>query len=111
MWRGPGSDRSERGCLRATGERSSVRMAVSTPASLPERVSFARIPDIREMPSLIQVQVDSYAWFKREGLKELFAELAFSHESSGLSLLTKGLKTSEGNKSESITMESRIDLV
>ncbi|KAG2588470.1 hypothetical protein PVAP13_5NG345700 [Panicum virgatum] len=44
-------------------------------------------------------------------LKELFAELAFSHESSSLSLLTKGLKTSEGNKSESITMESRIDLV
>uniref|UniRef100_K3XDT3 Protein GFS12 n=1 Tax=Setaria italica TaxID=4555 RepID=K3XDT3_SETIT len=44
-------------------------------------------------------------------LKELFAELAFSHESSGLSLLTKVLKTSEGNKSESITMESRIDLV
>ncbi|CAL4963842.1 unnamed protein product [Urochloa decumbens] len=44
-------------------------------------------------------------------LKELFAELAFSHESSGLSLLTKGLKISEGNKSESITMESRVDLV
>ncbi|OEL12775.1 Protein GFS12 [Dichanthelium oligosanthes] len=44
-------------------------------------------------------------------LKELFAELAFSHESSGLSLLTKGLKTYEGNRSESITMESRIDLV
>lgn len=44
-------------------------------------------------------------------LKELFAELAFSQESSGLNLLTKGLRISEGNKSEAITMESRIDLV
>ncbi|KAF8692497.1 hypothetical protein HU200_039595 [Digitaria exilis] len=44
-------------------------------------------------------------------LKELFAELAFSQESSGLNLLAKGLRTYEGNKSEAITMESRIDLV
>lgn len=44
-------------------------------------------------------------------LKELFAELAFSHETSGLSLPRKGLKIFEGNKSEPITMESRTDLV
>lgn len=42
-------------------------------------------------------------------LKELFAELAFSHESSGH--LTKGFKSSDENKSEPIKMESRIDLV
>ena len=51
-------------------------MALSTAVSLPERVSFARIPDIRSMPSLIQVQLDSFAWFKREGLRELFAEIS-----------------------------------
>jgi DNA-directed RNA polymerase subunit beta len=51
-------------------------MALSTAVSLPERVSFARIPDIRPMPSLIQVQIDSFEWFKREGLKELFAEIS-----------------------------------
>src|SRR5215469_750743 len=51
-------------------------MALSTAVSLPERVSFARIPDIRAMPSLIQVQLDSFAWFKREGLRELFAEIS-----------------------------------
>ncbi len=51
-------------------------MALSTAVSLPERVSFARIPDIRPMPSLIQVQLDSYDWFKREGLRELFAEIS-----------------------------------
>jgi DNA-directed RNA polymerase subunit beta len=51
-------------------------MALSTAVSLPERVSFARIPDIRSMPSLIQVQLDSFEWFKREGLRELFAEIS-----------------------------------
>src|SRR5260221_2100121 len=59
-----------------TGERSLSRMALSTAVSLPERVSFARIPDIRPMPSLIQVQLDSFDWFKREGLRELFAEIS-----------------------------------
>jgi len=51
-------------------------MALSTAVSLPERVSFARIPDIRPMPNLIQVQIDSFDWFKREGLRELFAEIS-----------------------------------
>ncbi|HEU5442123.1 MAG TPA: DNA-directed RNA polymerase subunit beta [Ktedonobacterales bacterium] len=52
-------------------------MALSTsPVSLPERVSFARIPDIRAMPNLIQVQLDSFEWFKREGLRDLFAEIS-----------------------------------
>ncbi|KAL6626248.1 hypothetical protein ACP70R_029974 [Stipagrostis hirtigluma subsp. patula] len=44
-------------------------------------------------------------------LKELFAELAFSHESSGLIRPTTGLKIADGNKSEPIKMESRSDLV
>ncbi|KAG8052181.1 hypothetical protein GUJ93_ZPchr0001g32082 [Zizania palustris] len=42
-------------------------------------------------------------------LKELFAELAFFHESSGLSVPTKGIKCFDGN--EPIKMESRFDLV
>ncbi|MDE3229115.1 MAG: DNA-directed RNA polymerase subunit beta, partial [Chloroflexota bacterium] len=51
-------------------------MALSKAVSLPERVSFARIPEIRPMPNLIQVQLDSFEWFKREGLRELFAEIS-----------------------------------
>src|SRR5487761_2006100 len=51
-------------------------MALSKAVSLPERVSFARIPEIRAMPNLIQVQLDSFEWFKREGLRELFAEIS-----------------------------------
>jgi hypothetical protein len=45
----------------------------------PERVSFARIPDIRSMSSLIQVPLDSFAWVKREGLRQLFAESGFTN--------------------------------
>src|SRR5215469_11991710 len=51
-------------------------MALSKAVSIPERVSFARIPDIRPMPSLIQVQLDSFEWFKKEGLRELFQEIS-----------------------------------
>jgi DNA-directed RNA polymerase subunit beta len=52
-------------------------MAVTTTAvSFPQRRSFSRIPDIRPMPNLIQVQIDSFEWFKREGLRELFSEIS-----------------------------------
>ena len=49
-------------------------------------MSFARIPDIRPMPSLIQVQLDSFEWFKREGLKELFAEISPIEDFTGKNL-------------------------
>jgi DNA-directed RNA polymerase subunit beta len=61
-------------------------MALSKAVSLPERVSFARIPDIRPMPSLIQVQLDSFDWFKREGLKDLFAEISPIEDFTGKNL-------------------------
>ena len=61
-------------------------MALSKAVSLPERVSFARIPDIRPMPSLIQVQLDSFGWFKREGLKDLFAEISPIEDFTGKNL-------------------------
>jgi DNA-directed RNA polymerase, beta subunit/140 kD subunit len=62
-------------------------MAVSTRAvALPERVSFARIPDIRPMPGLIQIQLDSFEWFKREGLRELFQEISPIEDFTGKNL-------------------------
>jgi len=62
-------------------------MAVSTTAILsPERVTFARIPDIRPMPGLIQIQLDSFAWFKREGLRELFDEISPIEDFTGKNL-------------------------
>ncbi|HZR39761.1 MAG TPA: DNA-directed RNA polymerase subunit beta, partial [Ktedonobacteraceae bacterium] len=62
-------------------------MAVSTKAvALPERVSFARIPDIRSMPGLIQIQLDSFEWFKKEGLRELFEEISPIEDFTGKNL-------------------------
>ncbi|EFH90893.1 DNA-directed RNA polymerase subunit beta [Ktedonobacter racemifer] len=62
-------------------------MAVSTKAvALPERVSFGRIPDIRPMPGLIQIQLDSFEWFKKEGLRELFEEISPIEDFTGKNL-------------------------
>jgi DNA-directed RNA polymerase subunit beta len=62
-------------------------MAVSSKAvAIPERVSFARIPDIRPMPGLIQIQLDSFEWFKKEGLRELFAEISPIEDFTGKNL-------------------------
>src|SRR5688572_3315327 len=38
--------------------------------------SYAKIPPIMEMPNLIKVQLDSYEWFKNEGLRELLDEIS-----------------------------------
>src|SRR5437870_12060544 len=64
-----------------------MAVSVSSKAlALPERVSFARIPDIRPMPGLIQIQLDSFEWFKREGLRELFAEISPIEDFTGKNL-------------------------
>lgn len=39
------------------------------------RKSFARIPEILEMPNLIEVQKKSYEWFLNEGLREVFTDV------------------------------------
>src|SRR5215472_5484174 len=62
-------------------------MSVSSRAvAIPERVSFARIPDIRPMPGLIQIQLDSFEWFKKEGLRELFDEISPIEDFTGKNL-------------------------
>src|SRR6266700_1090903 len=59
-------------------------MQVGTQAtSVPERVSFARMPNIVPMPGLIQVQLNSFAWFKQEGLRELFEQISPIEDFSG----------------------------
>jgi DNA-directed RNA polymerase subunit beta len=37
---------------------------------------YSHIPQIMEMPNLIKVQLDSYEWFTREGLRELLDEIS-----------------------------------
>ena len=39
-------------------------------------MSFSRIPEKLELPNLIEVQKDSYEWFVREGLREVFRDIS-----------------------------------
>jgi DNA-directed RNA polymerase beta subunit len=48
-----------------------------------DRHSFARIAEVAPMPNLIRVQRDSFDWFLKEGLKELFAEISPVQDSTG----------------------------
>jgi DNA-directed RNA polymerase subunit beta len=41
-----------------------------------ERRSFARIRDAIEVPNLIETQLNSFEWFRKEGLRELFDEIS-----------------------------------
>ena len=43
---------------------------------LEKRKSFGKLPQVLEIPNLIQVQLDSFRWFQEEGLKELFQEVS-----------------------------------
>jgi DNA-directed RNA polymerase subunit beta len=38
--------------------------------------AFGQIPNVLDIPSLIKIQVDSFDWFKREGLRELLDEIS-----------------------------------
>ncbi|MBQ4340674.1 MAG: DNA-directed RNA polymerase subunit beta [Firmicutes bacterium] len=40
------------------------------------RMSFSKINEVAPIPSLIQIQVDSYDWFIQEGLKEVFEDIS-----------------------------------
>lgn len=45
------------------------------PKNLPVK-SYARIDDVRALPRLIEIQLDSFRWFQGEGLRELFDEIS-----------------------------------
>jgi hypothetical protein len=40
------------------------------------RVSFAKIPDVLELPNLVEIQRESFKWFLREGIREVFREIS-----------------------------------
>ena len=49
----------------------------SAPTSLyRNRRSFAKIPDVMDVPNLIAIQTDSFKWFKEEGLQQAFQDIA-----------------------------------
>jgi len=50
------------------------------------RKSFAKLPEVLEIPNLIKVQLDSFRWFQEEGLSELFQEVSPIHDFTGTRL-------------------------
>ena len=40
------------------------------------RYSFARIKEVMDMPHLLDIQRNSYDWFKKEGLQEIFKDIS-----------------------------------
>ncbi len=41
-----------------------------------ERMTFSKINEVIDMPNLIEIQKDSYAWFLEQGLKEVFEDMS-----------------------------------
>jgi DNA-directed RNA polymerase subunit beta len=46
------------------------------PAGLRQRRTFAKIPEILDVPNLIAIQTDSFDWFLEEGLNETFQDIS-----------------------------------
>lgn len=47
------------------------------------RMSFAKIDEVLQMPNLIEVQKNSYEWFLKQGLKEVFADVSAISDYTG----------------------------
>ncbi|MHB1342509.1 MAG: DNA-directed RNA polymerase subunit beta [Coriobacteriia bacterium] len=46
------------------------------PAGQRQRRTFAKIPEILDVPNLIAIQTDSFKWFLEEGLRETFQDIS-----------------------------------
>ena len=51
-------------------------MSQGVSAPIAERKSYARIPQVLDIPNLIQSQIESFAWFKAEALAEVYQEIS-----------------------------------
>ena len=47
------------------------------------RYSYARIKEVMDMPHLLDIQRNSYEWFKKEGLSEIFKDISPISDFSG----------------------------
>ena len=62
-------------------EKNRLRPITSNSSKM--RVTYQRQKEVLEMPNLIEVQKDSYEWFLREGLKEVFDDISPITDYSG----------------------------
>ena len=61
-------------------EKNRIRPIVSGKSM---RMSYSRQKEVLEMPNLIEVQKNSYQWFLKEGLKEVFDDISPIADYSG----------------------------
>ena len=47
------------------------------------RKSYAKYQEILEMPNLLKIQKDSYEWFLKDGLREVFEDVGTITDFSG----------------------------
>ena len=50
------------------------------------RMSFGKIPEVLDMPNLIEIQKNSYKWFREEGLREVFKDFSATDYNGNLVL-------------------------
>ena len=64
-----------------------MTLSIAKPAanghSTDSKRSYAATSTILDVPNLIQVQIDSFEWFKKDGLKDLFDEISPIEDSPG----------------------------
>ena len=58
------------------------------------RKSFARTPEIMDMPNLLEIQKSSYKWFLETGLREIFKETDAVTDYSGRPTRSKSRSSS-----------------
>ncbi len=76
---------------------------VPNPTGKRTRMSFARIKEVAKMPNLIEIQLDSYNWFLKEGLDEVFDDIsAITNYGGNLSLRFVGFHLDRDNVKYSI---------
>ncbi len=66
--------------MKVSMEKNRIR---KTAAGRNTRMTYARQKEVLEMPNLIEVQKNSYQWFLREGLKEVFDDISPISDYSG----------------------------
>ncbi len=70
--------------MKERGEMSMEKYRIRPSSNTKEtRMSYSRQEEVLEMPNLIEVQKDSYAWFITDGLKEVFDDISPITDYSG----------------------------
>jgi DNA-directed RNA polymerase subunit beta len=75
-------------------------MAHAVKAGTRERLSFARIEEVLEMPNLIEIQQKSYEWFINDGLREIFRDISPIEDFTGKLVLEFGEYELHRNKAK-----------